>query len=680
MIATTKHYIANEQEHFRQPIDAKNIGFNITESLSSNIDDKTMHELYLWPFADAVRAGTGSVMCSYNQINNSYGCQNSYTLNYLLKNELDFQGFIMSDWQAHHSGVGDIMAGLDMSMPGDTLFSSGYSFWGANLTIAVANGTVPEWRLDDACVRIMSAYYLVGRDQSQVPINFDSWTQQTFGPLHYAVESTTGQINEHVDVRAEHGNLIREIGRASTVLLKNTNKALPLTGKERQVGVFGEDAGSNSYGANGCPDRGCDNGTLAMGWGSGTANYPYLITPEQAIQNYIVTQTNGLVYTITDQGAATQVNSLLPLVDLALVFVNADSGEGFISIDDNNGDRKNLTLWKQGDELIKNVSAVCNNTIVVMHTVGPVLMSDWYDNDNITAIIWAGLPGQETGNAIVDVLYGHYNPGGKLPFTFGPTRESYGTDVLYKPNNGEGAPQDDFTEGLFIDYRGFDQKNITPVYEFGFGLSYTTFSYSNLQVTPRDTSQYVPSSGLTAPAASLPNRTQPDYSQYVFPNASIDRVPIYIYPYLNSSDPRAASADPDYGRPADEYVPAGAFNNSAQPILPAGGAPGGNPSLWSVQYTVSATITNTGDVAGDEVVQVYVSLGGNEPKVVLRGFDRLTIAPGESKTFTADLTRRDLSVWDTAKQDWAAPAGPVVVKVGASSRNLPLSMSLPRGY
>jgi beta-glucosidase len=564
-------------------------------------------------------------------------------------------------------------------MPGDTVFSSGLTFWGTNLTIAVANGTVPEWRLDDACVRIMSAYYLVGRDESQVPINFDSWTQQTYAPIHIAVESPIGLVNEHVDVRDEHARLIREIGRASTVLLKNTNNALPLSGKERQVGVFGEDAGSNAYGPNGCPDRGCDNGTLAMGWGSGTANFPYLITPEGALQHYITTETDGLVYAVTAQGATSQVQALAPLVDLALIFVNADSGEGYISVDGNVGDRNNLTLWKQGDELIKNISSLCNNTVVVMHTVGPVLLTDWYDNDNITAIIWAGLPGQESGNAIVDVLYGHYNPGGKLPFTLGPSRESYGTDLLYEPNNGQfDAPQDDFTEGVFIDYRAFDKMNITPIYEFGFGLSYTTFDYSDLAITPENADPYVPSSGMTTAAPSLgKNASSEDFSPYLFPNGSFPRVSKYIYPYLNSTDPAIASGDPDYGLPTSDYVPAGATDGSPQPLVPAGGAPGGNPGLWSVLYTVTATITNTGDVEGDEVAQLYVSLGGDEPPVVLRGFERLTIAPGSSATFTAPLTRRDLSVWDTASQNWIPAEGPVTVYVGSSSRKLPLSSALP---
>ena len=563
-------------------------------------------------------------------------------------------------------------------MPGDTTFLTGFSFWGTNLTIAVANGTVPEWRLDDACVRIMSAYYLVGRDTTQVPINFDSWTRNTYAPLHIAAaESPIGLVNEHVDVRDDHAGLIREVGRASTVLLKNSNNALPLSGTERYVGVFGEDAGSNAYGANGCSDRGCDNGTLAMGWGSGTADFPYLVTPEQAIQNYVVTQTKGLVEVVTAQGAVTQVQRVAPQVDVALVFVNADAGEGYISVDGNEGDRKNLTLWKQGDDLIKNVSALCNNTIVVMHTVGPVLVTDWYENDNVTAILWAGLPGQESGNAIVDVLYGHYNPGGKLPFTFGPTRESYGTDLLSEPNNGQfGAPQAEFTEGVYIDYRAFDRMNITPIYEFGFGLSYTTFSYSNLVVTSTNEGPYVPTSGTSAAAPSQGTNASADYSQYLFPNSTITRIQKYIYPYLNSTDPADASADPEYGRPTSDYVPAGATDGSPQPLLPAGGAPGGNPGLWDTLYTVTATIANTGGVEGDEVAQLYVSLGVGEPAVVLRGFDRLTIAPGASATFEAGLTRRDLSTWDTASQNWVPASGPVTVYVGSSSRNLPLSSTL----
>ncbi|KAL8673601.1 MAG: hypothetical protein Q9168_001999 [Polycauliona sp. 1 TL-2023] len=675
VIACAKHFIVNEQEHFRQAPEAQGYGYNITDSISSNVDDVTMHETYLWPFADAVRAGVGSIMCSYNQINNSYGCENSQTLNHLLKGELDFQGFVMSDWQAQHSGVGSALAGMDMSMPGDTLFDTGKSYWGANLTVAILNGTVPEWRLDDMAVRIIAAWYYVGRDQSQVPINFDSWTTDTFGNQHYFAEEGYTLINEHVDVRAEHATLIRQIGSASTVLLKNNNSALPLTGREKFTAVFGNDAGGNQYGPNGCSDRGCDNGTLAMAWGSGTANFPYLVTPETAIQNEVV-RNNGVIQSLTDNFAEDQIKSLASQASVAIVFVNADSGEGYINVDGNEGDRNNLTFWQGGDVLVQNVSALCNNTIVVMHTVGPVLLSNYSENPNITAILWAGLPGEQSGNSIVDILYGHVNPGAKLPFTFGASREDYGTDLLYIPNNGTNAPQQDFTEGNFIDYRAFDKADIAPVYEFGFGLSYTTFAYSNLRVSKRNVSAYTSTTGMTSAAPVFGNTTN-DTTQYQFP-ANLTAIPFYIYPYLNGTDDLETAANAsDYGLPDSSYVPAGSQDGSPQPLLAAGGAPGGNPELYDVLYQVEATVTNTGSVAGDEVAQLYISLGGPyDPKVVLRGFQRLSLQPNGSTTFHVDITRRDISNWDTIAQNWAVSSTPKTVYVGSSSRTLPLSAAL----
>lgn len=232
-----------------------------------------------------------------------------------------------------------------MTMPGDTLFNTGRSYWGANLTVAILNGTVPQWRLDDMATRIIAAWYYVGRDNSSiaVPVNFDSWSLDTFGYRHFSAKQGYTLINEHVDVRQEHGSLIREIGSASTVLLKNTNSALPLTGKERFTAVFGDDAGGNPLGPNGCPDRGCDNGTLGMAWGSGSANFPYLVTPEIAIQNEILSN-NGVFQSITNNFAGTQILALAGQASVAIVFVNANSGEGYIAVDGNIGDRNNLTL------------------------------------------------------------------------------------------------------------------------------------------------------------------------------------------------------------------------------------------------------------------------------------------------------------------------------------------------
>jgi beta-glucosidase len=633
-----------------------------------------MHELYLWPFADAVRAGVGSVMCSYNQINNSYGCQNSKLLNNLLKDELGFQGFVMTDWQAQHTGVSSVTAGVDMSMPGDTTFDSGYSFQGTNLTLAVLNGTVPAWRVDDMAMRIMAAFFKVGMTvEGLEDINFSSWTLDTYGPVHYYAKEGYQVINKHINVQADHGNLIREIAAKGTVLLKNTG-ALPLR-KPKFLAVIGEDAGSNPRGPNGCNDRGCDDGTLGMAWGSGTANFPYLITPDAAIQARALE--DGTRYESILQNYANQATrNLLSQADVtAIVFANADSGEGYINVGGNMGDRQNLTLWKNGDDLIKNVSSICKNTIVIIHSTGPVLLTDWYQNPNITAILWAGVPGQESGRSLVDVLYGRVNPSGRTPFTWGRTRESYGTDILYKPNNGNGAPQDDFTEGVFIDYRHFDKQNIEPIYEFGFGLSYTTFGYSNLKIEKKNAGAYRPTTGTTKAAPTFGNFST-DLKDYLFPS-NIRYVRRYIYPYLNSTDPKVASMDPFYGKTAAEFLPPKATDGSAQPKLGPSGAPGGNPMLWDVLFTVTATITNTGSLAGEEVPQLYVSLGGpTDPPKVLRGFDKLSLQPGESATFRADVTRRDLSNWDVVKQDWVISEFPKTVHVGSSSRKLPLSAPL----
>lgn len=683
VIACAKHFIGNEQEHFRQQSEAEGYGFNISESYSSNIDDTTLHELYLWPFADAVRAGVGSVMCSYNQVNNSYSCQNSKILNNLLKDELDFQGFVMSDWQAQHTGVSGALAGLDMTMPGDTLFSSGYSFWGSNMTLAVINGTMPIWRLDDMCTRIMAAYFKVGLTLDEPGPNFSSWTLDTIGPAHVQDGSDVRQINYHVDVRGDHAAVIRNIGARSTVLLKNTNNALPLS-KPKFLAVIGSDAGSAADGPNGCSDRGCDNGTLGMAWGSGSANFPYLVSPDSALQAQALS--DGSRYeSITDNYATTQISALVAQANVTtIVFVNADSGEGYISVDGNEGDRNNLTLWQSGDDLVKNVSAICPNTIVVMHSTGPVLVTDWYQSPNITAILWAGVPGQESGNSITDVLYGKVNPAARTPFTWGAAREDYGTDILYTPNNGEhsldtyvyDAPQLDYTEGTYIDYRGFDARNITPIFEFGFGLSYTTFEYSNLSIVSANAGPYVASTGSTAAAPALGGNYSTDLADYAFPS-DLTYVGLYIYPYLNStSDAATASLDPaHYG---EAFLPPNATSGAPQPILPAGGAPGGNAGLYDVMYTVTATIKNTGSLDGEEVPQLYVSLGGpTDAKVQLRGFERLSIDAGDEATFTVDLLRRDLSNWNTTSQNWVITSYPKTLYVGPSSRNLPLSMALP---
>lgn len=226
--------------------------------MSSNIGDRATHELYLWPFMNAVKANVASVMCSYNKFNQTWACESDAILNKLLKDELGFKGYVMSDWNAQHTGVNSALAGLDMTMPGsDFSTPRGNIFWGQNLVQAVSNGSVPQSRLDDMVTRILAAWYLLDQDQGYPDVTFSSWDG--------------GKAT--VDVTADHGALVRTVARESIVLLKNEDEILPLQAPQT-LAIIGSDAAVNPDGPNACTDRGCNNGTLAMGWGSGTAQFP----------------------------------------------------------------------------------------------------------------------------------------------------------------------------------------------------------------------------------------------------------------------------------------------------------------------------------------------------------------------------------------------------------------------
>lgn len=158
--------------------------------------------------------------------------------------------------------------------------------------------------------------------------------------------------------------------------------------------------------------------------------------------------------------------------DAALVFINAYASENF--------DRETLAD-EFSDNLVKNVAANYSNTIVVIHSAGVRLVDQWIDHPNVTAVLLAGVPGQEAGHSIVDVLYGDVNPSGKLPYTVAKNESDYGS-LLNSTVSFDAFPQQNFSEGVYIDYRAFDKNGIDPRFEFGFGLSYTTFEYTNLQV------------------------------------------------------------------------------------------------------------------------------------------------------------------------------------------------------
>ncbi|GAB1317565.1 beta-glucosidase [Madurella fahalii] len=661
VVACAKHYILNEQEHYRGNVDVR-------------IDDRTMHELYLWPFADAVRAGVGSVMCSYNKINGTYACENEWTTNYLLKNELGFQGFVLSDWGAQHTTLGSALGGLDMAMPGDGGPPPYRAWWGGALTEAVLRGDVPQWRLDDMVVRIMAASFKVhtGNYTSRPDVNFSAWTNKTIGPLYPAANQSYTVVNEFVDVQSNHASLIREIGAKSVVLLKNTYDLLPLRNPAPPIiAVIGDDAQDHPLGPNACPERGCLNGTVAMGYGSGTANFPYLISPLTALMEQAKADNSTLLYAPSnwdlDAAIATARNA-----SIAIVFAAATSGENFITIDGNAGDRNNLTLWANGDALIKAVASINRNTIVVLHTPGPVILDYAEEHPNISAILWAGFPGQESGNALVDVLYGKINPQGRSPFTWGNSVEDYGAQLMFQAENPR-APVQAFDEGVFIDYRWFSKVAANITYPFGFGLSYTKFRYSGLRVVRHEgvEGRFESAVGLTGPAPTF-GVVEAELGRHTAPEG-FTRISPYVYPWLNNSVSLVAGNSSGTGG-----FPAAARNGSAQPVLPASGAPGGNLGLYEVLYSITASIENVGDIAGTEIPQLYVQLGGpDNPFGVLRGFDEIELEPGETKNVTFELTRRDVSNWNTSTQNWEITDREKVIFVGSSVRDIRLNATLP---
>ncbi|KAJ3183940.1 hypothetical protein HK101_009864 [Irineochytrium annulatum] len=482
VIATAKHLIANEQEHFRDFVDSK-------------LDMRTMMELYFAPFEACVREGVGAIMCSYNKLNGYYACEQSDLINYVLKGpDVNFRGLVMTDWWAAHDTIGTAFS-TDMMMPGSKNVLTKDSYFGQALVTSVQKGYVPKARLDDMVTRVLAAYYMMGQDKNFPKTTQDSWSKRPPRPIDGEVPNEASR--DHV----------RAVGIASSVLLKNDG-ILPLNASTlMSLAVLGEDAGPPPN-MNDAADRGSDDGTLVVGWGSGTTELPYLITPLQGIEDWLKKNGHPSVSVVSNlnnldtQGCANLAHSS----DVAVVFVNADSGEGYLTVELNAGDRNDLKLWHYGDDLINAVAAANKRTIVVIHAVGPVEMP-WLSNPNVAAVIMAGLPGQETGNAIASVLFGESNPSGRLPYTIHASRSDYPADVLYTAGLFS-SPAIEYLEGLFIDYFHAEKNGIKPLFAFGHGLSYTNFTYNDtvrLNVTSLKADDVLSSAGVVGCSVTVAN-------------------------------------------------------------------------------------------------------------------------------------------------------------------------------
>jgi len=466
--ATAKHFIGYEQETFRnlfgQTASYSKFPASAQLPISSVIDDKTTHELYAWPFAEAVRAGTAHFMSAYNRVNGTHASSNSELLNGLLKGEFGFQGSVMSDWGGVWSTQATIVAGNDLDFPGLNYGGSLGIFFDTELSALVDNGTVPVSRLDDAVTRVLTPYFALGQADKPLPSTvINALSVPTIETIYRNV-----QKQSTID-------LIKKIGEDSAVLLKNTG-GLPLQNPQR-ITIIGQDAGPNVLGFAACGAFGdaCpiynNNGTNALALGSGYSQPQNLITPLCAIQDRAL-RSRALVQQVLNNTAIEDIQAAATGADVALVFADAFAQEG--------QDREDLELNANGRAIIEATAAVNNNTIVILHIPGTTNIDFVKNNPNITAVLAPLLPGEQSGPSLVSVLWGDVSPSGKLPFTIGKSEDDFPPNTIVSTPVVD--PVSNFTEKLLIDYRWFDAKDIEPTYEFGFGLSYSTFAYSNVNL------------------------------------------------------------------------------------------------------------------------------------------------------------------------------------------------------
>ena len=435
VIATAKHYAVNNQETNRNTV-------------SAEIDDRTLHEIYLPAFEASVKqGGAGSVMCSYNKINGVWACENPTVLSAIMKKEFGFSGFVMSDWGATHSTAPAVNAGLDMEM---NVANNG-QYLGAALKSAVEAGRVRMSRLNDMVLRILRTMFRIGIFE------------------HPAVPMPEGYLS--ATDTPEHLALARRMSAEGTVLLKNERGALPLGGTGQRIALIGSAAGPH--------------GALNVynGGGSSRVYSERVVSPLQGIASRATM--NGDTVTYADGQVMADAIAAASLADVAVVFANDAETEG--------ADRADLTLHtgvceltcvyspQDQDALITAVAQANPHTVVVLNTGGPVTMP-WLDQ--VGAVVEAWYPGQEGGNAVASVLFGDINPSGKLPQTFPRSEKDLPTRTpLQYPGVNLRAR---YSERLLVGYRWYDARNIAPLFPFGHGLSYTSFAYRDVSATRTD--------------------------------------------------------------------------------------------------------------------------------------------------------------------------------------------------
>jgi beta-glucosidase len=390
----------------------------------SMVDERTLQEIYLPPFQAAIQQGhVGTIMCAYVKTNGIYSCESPHLLSDFLRKELDFSGWVMTDWGATHSTVSAAKAGLDQEMPSGR-------YYGQALKTAVENGQVSTATLDEHVRRVLVTMFRHGLFDKRQPGNWNT------------------------NVRtAEHALFSRKAAEQGMVLLKNQGNILPLAGN-RSIAIIGADGGTKP---------------LAEGGGSSHVLPPYVVSPLEGIRKRLG---KGAQVAYSDGSDLAQAADVARRAAIAIVFASAPESEG--------SDRPNLELPGNQNELISSVASANPNTVVVLNTGGAVLMP-WIGQ--VRAVIEAWYPGQEDGNAIAAILFGDVNPSGKLPLTFPRTAMEIPTNALRQWPGVDGRSV--YAEELDVGYRWYDARHIQPLFPFGYGLSYTTFKFTHLIISPQ---------------------------------------------------------------------------------------------------------------------------------------------------------------------------------------------------
>jgi beta-glucosidase len=496
-------------------------------SSDSILDERTLREIYLASFEGAVKkAQPWTVMSAYNKVNGEYASENEYLLNDILKDEWGFEGFVVSDWGAVNDRVDGLSAGLELEMP------SSNGIGERKLVEAVKNGMLSEAKLDKAVERFLKIIFKV-------------------------VDHKKANAHYEKDI---HHNLAREVARESMVLLKNEDQILPLK-KGGTVAVIGEFAQKPRY----------------QGGGSSHVNPTKLENILEEIETVSGDETNILFakgYDInsddTDEVLIKEAKEVAKGAATVVLFVGLPDryeSEAY--------DREHLQIPENQTHLIKAISEVNPNIVVVLSNGAPVEMP-WINI--VKGLLEAYLGGQALGGAIADLLFGNTNPSGKLAETF-PKQVSENPSFLNFPGEGDKV---EYKEGIFVGYRYYDKKNIEPLFPFGFGLSYTTFEYSNLKLSKKK---------------------------------------------MKDCD----------------------------------------------TITVSVDVRNTGDMAGKEIVQLYVrdiQSSVIRPEKELKGFVKVQLQPGEEKTVTMELDKRAFAYYNVDLKDWHVETGEFEISVGKSSKEI----------